>query len=201
MLCAFGVSIQQLPPQESLPKSQQETVPPAVAPPLSVPVEDYTNDPLFLEIKKIVQQGSTPSAAVAPSNTQTDSVSNSRWHAVESILAAARMLEQDVAESMHAEHQATQGTLPSVLDSFLIHSPRFPAKRGSESGLRLPLSLLEIDTRSIDSWFHLIQFESSYGIETGAMRCRLFDQRRLERYVLAGNAGRTHSQTPSVQWR
>ncbi len=55
------------------------------------------NDPLFLEIKKIVQQGSTPSAAAAPSNTQTDSISNSRWHAVESMLAAARMLEQDVA--------------------------------------------------------------------------------------------------------
>ncbi len=118
MLCAFGVSIQQLPPQESLPKSQQETVPPAVAPPLSVPVEDYTNDPLFLEIKKIVQQGSTPSAAVAPSNTQTDSVSNSRWHAVESILAAARMLEQEVAESIarnDAEGAAkTQMTIRSL---------------------------------------------------------------------------------------
>lgn len=58
------------------------------------------NDPLFLEIKKIVQQGSTPSASAAPQNTQTDSMSNSRWHAVESILAAARMLEQEVAENI-----------------------------------------------------------------------------------------------------
>ena len=98
LLCAFGVSIQQLPPQEAVPKSQQETAPPAVVPPLFSPFEDYLNDPLFQEIKKIVQQGSTPSAAVAPSNTQTESISNSRWHAVESILAAARMLEQEVGE-------------------------------------------------------------------------------------------------------
>ena len=100
LLCAFGVSIQQLPPQETLPTSQQETAPPAVVPTPSAPVEDYQNDPLFLEIKKIVQQGSSPAAAFSPSNTQNDSVSNSRWHAVESILAAARMLEQEVSESI-----------------------------------------------------------------------------------------------------
>jgi hypothetical protein len=98
LLCAFGLSIQQLPPQEGLPRLQQETIPPAVVPSPSAPSEDYLNDPLFLEIKKIVQQGNTPAAAVVPSHAQTDSTSNSLWHAAESILAAARMLEQEVAE-------------------------------------------------------------------------------------------------------
>lgn len=99
LLCAFGVSIQQQPPQEGSPKSQQETVPPPLVElPRPTPGEDYSNDPLFQEIKKIVQQGSTPSMAATSPNTPTDSISNSRWHAVESILAAARVLEKEVAE-------------------------------------------------------------------------------------------------------
>ena len=99
LLCVFGVSIQQQPPQDGPPKSQQETVPPPhVELPRPIPGEDYSNDPLFQEIKKIVQQGSSPPAAVTSPNKPTDSISNTRWHAVESILAAARVLEKEVAE-------------------------------------------------------------------------------------------------------
>lgn len=103
LLCAFGVSVQQPPtPQEALPNVQQEAVAaPNVTPPLNVPTippDDLKNDPLFLEIQKIVRAGSTPTGAKVPSSIPTDSMSNARWHAVESILAAARMLEDDVAE-------------------------------------------------------------------------------------------------------
>jgi hypothetical protein len=104
LLCAFGVSVQQLPPQEAPTKTQPEPlIPPTVAPQPNAPTadhptEDHRNDPLFLEIQRMVLAGSAPTAANVPSNTTTELISNSRWHAAESILAAARILEQDVAE-------------------------------------------------------------------------------------------------------
>lgn len=99
LLCAFGVTVQQPLPLEALPITQQESViVPAFPPQQTAQTEDFKNDPLFLEIQKIVQAGSTTSAGIGPTNTTTDSISNSRWHAVESILAASRMLEQEVAE-------------------------------------------------------------------------------------------------------
>jgi len=100
LLCVLGVTLQQpTAPEEALLKTQQESVlAPAFPPQPTARTEDFKNDPLFLEIQKIVQAGSPPSAANGPLNRTTDWISNQRWHAVESILAAARMLEQEVAE-------------------------------------------------------------------------------------------------------
>ncbi len=86
--------------------------------------EDYKNDPLFLEIQRLLLKGDvsptnrndvvhgvdannasgsqpsrldlgTPPARI---NTDIDSISDAHWHAAESILAAARFLEKDVAD-------------------------------------------------------------------------------------------------------
>ena len=90
--------------------------------------EDYKNDPLFQEIQRLMLKsdvsptngndvvhggsasngnGSQPrslesetSQVSTRSGTNIDSISDARWHAAESILSAARMLEKDVAESV-----------------------------------------------------------------------------------------------------
>ena len=70
--------------------------------------DETKNDPLFQEIQRIVLQGARPdnrgqapgsvSSPLTHEDTPIDSISDARWHAVESILAAARMLEMDVFE-------------------------------------------------------------------------------------------------------
>ena len=81
---AFGASWAQLP---IAPRDPPELVP------------DFKNDPLFQEIQRIVIEGdkSTERNAI-PTLPSMGSISNDRWHAIESILAAARMLEKDVSE-------------------------------------------------------------------------------------------------------
>jgi len=66
--------------------------------------EDYKSDPLFQEIQRMVLQGDKPrpskgiaGSAIAPNPSQFDLISSDRWHAVESILAGARMLENDLS--------------------------------------------------------------------------------------------------------
>ena len=70
---------------------------------------DPKSDPLFQEIQRMILRGNTdrlatPSPATPEnktgSNPSDDLISSARWHAVESILAAARMLEDDVASSL-----------------------------------------------------------------------------------------------------
>ena len=101
ILFVVGVSFGQQPPAENL-----EPVPAGTrTPELS---EETKNDPLFQEIQRIVLQGVRPdnrgqtqgSVGIPTPNevSVTDSISDARWHAVESILAAARMLEKDVSE-------------------------------------------------------------------------------------------------------
>ncbi len=72
-------------------------------------VGDPKSDPLFQEIQRMILRGNTdrlapPSPATQEnktgSNASDDLISSARWHAVESILAAARMLEDDVASSL-----------------------------------------------------------------------------------------------------
>ena len=69
-----------------------------------IPSEDHKNDPLFQEIQRMILGGGSPlnlnSFDTAPLQQKAaaniDSISVSRWHAVESILRAARNLEKDV---------------------------------------------------------------------------------------------------------
>lgn len=108
---AFGISLAQQPFALSDPpeRATADTLP--EIPPPVVSSQDYKNDPLFLEIQRIVLEGDKstqrnaipglPSQGVrdsAPVSTEfkIDLISTDRWHAVESILAAARMLEKDV---------------------------------------------------------------------------------------------------------
>ena len=72
-------------------------------------VNDPKSDPLFQEIQRMILRGNTdrlaPSSPATQenktgSNPSDDLISSARWHAVESILAAARMLEEDVASSL-----------------------------------------------------------------------------------------------------
>jgi len=70
---------------------------------------DPKSDPLFQEIQRMILRGnadrSAPPSPVTQenktvSNPSDDLISSARWHAVESILAAARMLEDDLASSL-----------------------------------------------------------------------------------------------------
>jgi hypothetical protein len=82
-----------------------------VDPPELVP--DFKNDPLFQEIQRIVLEGgkstqrnaipTLPSKGLGgssslPTEFKIDMISNDRWHAIESILAAARILENEESE-------------------------------------------------------------------------------------------------------
>ena len=68
--------------------------------------EDHKSDPLFQEIQRMILGGGSAlnlnSFETAPlqqkTAANTDSISVSRWHAVESILRAARNLERDVLD-------------------------------------------------------------------------------------------------------
>ena len=83
-----------------------ELLPTEALPNLSPQVlsEDYKSDPLFQEIQRIVLQGDKPNpskgitgSAIEPNESHFDLISTERWHAVESILAGARMLENDLS--------------------------------------------------------------------------------------------------------
>ena len=83
-----------------------ELLPTEALPKLSPQVlsEDYKSDPLFQEIQRMVLHGDKPNrpkgiagSAIAPNESQFDLISSDRWHAVESILAGARMLENDLS--------------------------------------------------------------------------------------------------------
>ncbi len=72
-------------------------------------VNDPKSDPLFQEIQRMILRGNAERLAPPSPETQEiktgsnpsdDLISSARWHAVESILAAARMLEEDVASSL-----------------------------------------------------------------------------------------------------
>lgn len=101
ILVVVRASFGQQPPAEKL-----EPIPAITrTPELS---DETKNDPLFQEIQRIVQQGVRPDnsgqtpglVSISTTNeiSPIDSISDARWHAVESILAAARMLELDVSE-------------------------------------------------------------------------------------------------------
>ena len=100
LMFLFGVvAQQQLSPQELTTKSPLEAKDTPTGPTLPpISKEDFKSDPLFLEIQKIVQAGGIASVGSVPKNNSAESISNSRWYAVESILTASRTLEQDVAE-------------------------------------------------------------------------------------------------------
>ncbi len=100
-MVVVGASFGQQPPAENL-----DPVPAGTR---TQEISDETkNDPLFQEIQRIVVQGVRPaksgqtqgSVSIPTPNgfSPIDSISDARWHAVESILAAARMLEKDVVE-------------------------------------------------------------------------------------------------------
>ena len=83
-----------------------ELLPTEALPKLSPQVlsEDYKSDPLFQEIQRMVLQGDEPNhpkaiagSAITPNESQFDLISSDRWHAVESILAGARMLENELS--------------------------------------------------------------------------------------------------------
>ena len=101
ILVVVRASFGQQPPAEKL-----EPIPAITrTPELS---DETKNDPLFQEIQRIVLQGVRPDPSgqalgsvrvpTPIENSPIDSISDARWHAVESILAAARMLEMDVFE-------------------------------------------------------------------------------------------------------
>lgn len=67
---------------------------------------DVKSDPLFQEIQRMILKGNTGAATTDKTQQEShaSSISQAKWHAVESILAAARVLEADVADSV--QHQA-----------------------------------------------------------------------------------------------
>lgn len=81
--------------------------PPGVLP--ETTVKDYKNDPLFQEIQRMMLKGSI--AGKVESNTkaldsrpssfggefQFDSISDARWHAIETLFSASRSMEKDRA--------------------------------------------------------------------------------------------------------
>jgi len=95
----FGTTVAQQP----LPS--KDLGPPVQLPPLP-PTVDYKNDPLYQEIHRIYLNGSNslaqppsgPPRTSTNSEPRVNSISNARWHAVESILAAARTLETEVTD-------------------------------------------------------------------------------------------------------
>lgn len=101
MLLVVGASFGQQPPTENLEPVPARTRTPELS-------DETKNDPLFQEIQRIVLQGVRPdNSGQTPGNvgiptpkeiSPIDSISDTRWHAIESILAAARMLEKDVFE-------------------------------------------------------------------------------------------------------
>jgi hypothetical protein len=110
-LVAWCVAQQSEPKSDTLPLPSPSLQLPSV-PSLESPqsmVGDPKSDPLFQEIQRMILKGNTDRlASPSPvtqenktgSNTSDDLISSARWHAVESILAAARMLEEDVASSL-----------------------------------------------------------------------------------------------------
>jgi len=114
-LVALGIARQQsedLTEQVVLPAFSPPlpTIPSLESPPPPEPI-DPKRDPLFLEIQKMILNGNSKPPLVPPPNMPSESlggqppsdgatVSSTRWHAVESILAAARLLEQDIALSL-----------------------------------------------------------------------------------------------------
>ena len=105
VVCALGTGWAQQP--LSLPDPPEhpsiQALPKALLP--QAPSEDYKSDPLFQEIQRIVLQGETPASTgvvvgspIPPKESRIDLISNDRWHAIESILAGARMLENEATE-------------------------------------------------------------------------------------------------------
>ena len=110
-LVAWCVAQQSEPKNDALrlpsPSLQLPSVPSLESP--QPMVNDPKSDPLFQEIQRMILRGNTdrlaPSSPATQenktgSNPSDDLISSARWHAVESILAAARMLEEDVASSL-----------------------------------------------------------------------------------------------------
>lgn len=102
LLYLFGTSMAQQPDSSNdLPASAQ--LPPS---PLPQQPDDYKNDPLFQEIQRIYLNGSNSLAPkpsdspglAANSEPPKNAISTARWHAVESILSAARALETEVTD-------------------------------------------------------------------------------------------------------
>ena len=139
---AFGIGSAQQPlplsdPPERATADTLPEIPPSVVPTPVVPSQDYKNDPLFLEIQRIVLEGnkSTQRNAIpglplqgvrdsAPLSTEfkIDLISNDRWHAVESILAAARMLEKDVSECRRQSDLEGTSKLHATIKNLRAHA-------------------------------------------------------------------------------
>lgn len=108
----------QLPPTETSSKLSPQ-----------VPIEGYKNDPLFQEIQRIIFQGDKPrpSEGIASSDIERkeslfDSISSDRWHAVESILAAARMLENDLSTCIRRSDLAGASKLQAAIKNLRVQA-------------------------------------------------------------------------------
>ena len=110
-LVAWCVAQQSEPKSDALPLPSPSLQLPA-APSLESPqpiANDPKSDPLFQEIQRMILRGNADRlASTSPemqenktgSKLSDELISSARWHAVESILAAARMLEDDLASSL-----------------------------------------------------------------------------------------------------
>ncbi len=106
ILYVVGASFGQQLPVEIIEPNPIGTLPQAGTLPQGLS-DETKNDPLYQEIQRIVLQGVHSdnngqalgrASAQIPKDSAIDSISNARWHAVESILAAARLLEKDFLE-------------------------------------------------------------------------------------------------------
>ncbi|MEQ1824923.1 MAG: hypothetical protein ABL921_03225, partial [Pirellula sp.] len=121
-LCLLAWSTAQPPqsattPVEALPVQSNSPAPqsppsPALGP-AALNFDDHRADPLFQEIHRMLLKSSaTTSAPWVPSpggnrsinDSALDSISSYRWHAIESILVAARHLEQDAAYQLQCNN-------------------------------------------------------------------------------------------------
>ena len=109
--------------QQQLPiPDPTEFLPTEALPKLSPQVlsEDYQSDPLFQEIQRMVLHGDKP----GPSKGESpfDSISSDRWHAVESILAAARMLENDLSTCVRHSDLAGASKLQAAIKNLRVQA-------------------------------------------------------------------------------
>jgi hypothetical protein len=88
---------------------QNDEVPPSL--PSQAQLE---KDPVFQELKKAFLQASSEPKS-QPSQSDPKLHSNDRWHAVENLLKAARLLESDVRQQMERnEFEACNRTLQTI---------------------------------------------------------------------------------------
>ena len=93
------------------------------------PSDDYKNDPLFQEIERIVRQGQMPAPSkvvvnspIPPKDSRIDLISNDRWHAIESILAGARKLENELTDCVRRNDMEGASKIQKVIRNLRIEA-------------------------------------------------------------------------------